>query len=370
MKVLLIGIFKDGIGNTNCGYSNAVSGMYEVLKRMEKEKKIDCVDALDATNIGNLDKFRSAYDISISFIHPSSFLNANVLDRFKMIFSLCKKNYLSVVFETKPLPKMWGAVFTSGLFDGFVAPSNFILDQLPMKNKYYLPHYIDVSNFERVNIDEKEEENIFKCLFVGQYTKRKGIKESILTFARVLGDKPDCKLIIKYHEMSKVEIPIDTMVKNYMYSNCLKPKAEVYTIDNKLDFEDLKKLYRDSSLFMGLSRGEGFGLSYLESVASGIPIIYTNWSGVKEVSVGAGNIPVDYYLDSAYNMTHHGYEHNLQYAYPKIKDAESALRNKYEQWKNDKRQYYEEVANNYKLIDSKFGYKKLKECFTDIFKGV
>jgi glycosyltransferase involved in cell wall biosynthesis len=369
MKVLLIGIFEDGVHNTNCGYSNAVLGMYTVLTKMRKEKSIECIDILDAVTFSQFNSLKKDYDVSISFIHPSSFLNANILTKFRRVFDLCKKNFLSVVFETQPLPTMWGSVFNSNIFDGFVAPSKFILDQIPDdKLKFYLPHYIDVNDFEKIDIEEKAKEDIFKCLFVGQYTKRKGIKEAILTFARVLGDKPDCKLIVKYHAMSKVEIPIETLIKNYLYSNCLKPKAEIYTIDHKLSFEALKKLYRSSSLFLNLSRGEGFSIPSVESGAIGIPIIYTNWSALKETATGAGNIPVDYFLDIAYNMANHGYEPNLQYAYPKIKDAEKALKFKYEQWKKDKRAYYKEVANNYKILDEKFGYKKLKGCFQEIFK--
>lgn len=369
MKILLIGLFDEGNTNSNCGYNNAVSGMHTVLERMVKEKIVEKVDTLDANTFGDVSELELEYDISFSFVHPSSFLNPAISQKFKDIHKKCKKNYLSVVFETKPLPAVWNTLFKSSVFDGYVSPSKFILDQIPSKNKFLLPHYINPDDFEKINIDEKvKKEDKFKCLYVGQYTSRKGIIETLTSFARILGGNSDCKLILKYHEMSQVELPMDMLIKNKMYGNCKTPIAEVYTIQDKLDFDDLKKLYRKSSLFINLSRGEGFGLCSAESMCSGLPMIYTNWSALREVSSGMGNIPIDYNLDVAHDMTHHGYEHGLQYAYPKIKDAERALLMKYESWKKDKRKYYEEVSNNWKLIEDRFGYKAIKNYFVEILK--
>ena len=47
--------------------------------------------------------------------------------------------------------------------------------------------------------------------------------------------------------------------------------------------EDLARLYRDSSLFAMPSRGEGFGLVYIESMRHGLPVIASRHDAAQEI---------------------------------------------------------------------------------------
>jgi hypothetical protein len=111
-----------------------------------------------------------------------------------------------------------------------------------------------------------------------------------------------------------------------------------------------------SSLLLFPSRGEGFGLPVAESMSAGIPVIYTNWSSTPEIAEADGNIPIDFHLDEAEGMFHHGYEIGSKYAIPSIGSCMAALRTKYKEWCDDREAYYSKVVHHRGIIDEKFGY--------------
>jgi len=250
-----------------------------------------------------------------------------------------------LVWETDRLPFSWDFLWAEKGFTGFLAPSKFVANMINLKtNKpvYYYPHYLESNMFKKINIEKKVlKEDKFKVLFVGQYTKRKGIEETIKAFSRALGKESNATLTIKYHNMSDKETPLEELTKNLVFNNIKKKdwKARIYTINDKLSFSQMNYLYLDSSLLFFPSRGEGFGLPPAEAMCSGLPVIYTNWSSLPEVCEAPGNIPIQYCLDVAEGMVNFDYEEDSNYAYPNLRQLETSLITKYEVWKKDKRKY-------------------------------
>ncbi len=372
MKVLFIGPvgeykIHDG------GYGNAASGMYFVLDKMQKEGLIDELE-LCTTSSNRISMVKSEnYDLSITMAHPSSFVNANTKVIFKQIYKLCKKNYLSVVWETVPLPSSWDFLWKEDIFDGFLCPSNFIMNQIKELSKkplFYYPHFLNKDTFPQLDIEEKKKETIFKVLFIGQYTTRKGVEDAVIAYSRALGEKKDCKLILKIHPLSNKEIHPDEYIKFLNRCNVKKHNTNsIYSLESFLDSKDLSELYKESSILLMCSRGEGFGIPAGEAMLSGIPVIYTNWSALPEVAQADGNYPVDYFLDEAVNMTHYNYENNSKYAKPSICDLMDQLSETYKLWTEDKEKYYNSVSGNRRLIEDKFGEEKIREYLTEIING-
>lgn len=59
--------------------------------------------------------------------------------------------------------------------------------------------------------------------------------------------------------------------------------GEGWTVDNrKLPQNELADLYHSAQAFLFLTCGEGFGLTGLEAMATGLPLVVSNWSGVTE----------------------------------------------------------------------------------------
>jgi len=372
MKVLFIGPVGDYKIHDG-GYGNAASGMYYVLDKMQKEGMIESVELCSTLTGGYIHPKSTEYDLSITMAHPSSFLNKNTHYNFEKIYSVCKRNYLSVVWETEPMPDSWDFLWDSGMFTGFLTPSYFIMDQIKKKTEkpiYYYPHFINKDIFPQINIEDKIEEEFFKVLFIGQYTARKGMEDAVVGYSRALGDKKDCKLILKYHTMSNKEIHPEDFIKYLNRCNVTHHLTNtIYALDSFLEVEELAKLYRESSLLLMCSRGEGFGIPPAEAMLSGIPVTYTNWSSLPEVCEAEGNYPIDYFLDEAVNMAHHGYEKNSKYAKPSISSMMTNLTQAYTFWKEDRKGYYESVKQNRQVIIDKFGEVKIKEYLMEIVNG-
>jgi glycosyltransferase involved in cell wall biosynthesis/GT2 family glycosyltransferase len=310
------------------------------------------------------------FDVSITMVHPNSFTNATTLANFIQIYKLCKKNYLSVVWETEPLPDTWKFLWDGDLFTGFLSPSYFILNQLKKVTKkplFYFPHFVNKDNFPQINVEDKLDEKYFKVLFIGQYSARKGMEDAVVAFSRALGDKSDCKLILKYHPLSNKELHPEDFIKYLNRCNVSKHNTNsIYSLESFLNVEELSKLYRESSLLLACSRGEGFGLTSPESMLSGIPVAYTNWSSLLEVSEAEGNYPIDYTLDEAITMSHHGYVNFSFYARPFIRSMMDILVETYTKWSDNKKDYYNSVKHTRDLTINKFGEEKIVEHIIDI----
>ena len=76
------------------------------------------------------------------------------------------------------------------------------------------------------------------------------------------------------------------------------PYPKIHLLHGHLTGAEISSLYTDPSVkaFISLTRGEGFGLPLLESAASGLPVITTNWSGHLDFLQKKKFIPIHYRL--------------------------------------------------------------------------
>ena len=137
------------------------------------------------------------------------------------------------------------------------------------------------TDFPYVERKMPADDEYFNFLWVGASNPRKGFEYVCGAWEAWLKSQPEevyrrTRLIMKTTKAGD-----DESVKS-MY-NCI--------IDNrKLPFNELKGLYYAAHAFLLPSLGEGWGLTLHEAQASGLPCIYTPWSG-----------PVDFMLkDAAY----------------------------------------------------------------------
>lgn len=267
MKVLFIAPI-DNFGLKDTGYGSAAAGIAYVLKKMEKEN--DTIKKITFINIAKFNEEtvpKERYDIAILVTNPHGLIGRNsIIPKLKAYIDKADKKYLSVVWETVPLPPQWKEIWDNNMFDGFLTPSYFVGAQvMKVTNKpvYYYPHYIHDEEIPQVDIDKKvESETEFTLLYMGQHTKRKGMEDAVIAFIRTLGYQRDASLVLKYHVMTPREMDPVSLIRHAVLCNTThdRPKARIYSVTAMLTRDQLCRLFSNSSALIFPSYGEGFGL--------------------------------------------------------------------------------------------------------------
>lgn len=361
MKLLYISPFND-TNSVNGGYAKVANEFKRIFEFYPES--VTCV-ATDEF-FKNKEPFVN-YDKVLFLIHPNQVMQYH--NQIAYLLQNIEKKYLHIFWETEPLPVAWKGIFENSIFNGYVASSKFNKELIEKETKF--PTYLlsvpvnekDYVDF-KIDVKEKEIEEVFTVFYIGQYTKRKGFEDAVVSFVNALGDKEDCSLVLKYYPMSSIEIPAEQMVKHLVYSNIIKKefKAKIYTLEEDLKKEKVYKLYQKSSVLLFPSRGEGFGLPLIESAMIGLPYIYTDGSSLSEFKIFNG-YPVKAYKEVSQGMAQYAYERDSEYWIPSMSSLVTNLKLCYGKWKENKKEYYSKFKNEDKLVVKEFGTEKSFQLF-------
>tara|TARA_Y100001938_G_scaffold150888_2_gene244167 strand:- start:629 stop:1792 length:1164 start_codon:yes stop_codon:yes gene_type:complete len=158
-----------------------------------------------------------------------------------------------------------------------------------------------------LNLDTK-----FNFLTVGvltgqnPYTDRKNLFFLIKWFVEEFRNNPNVGLIVKTNSGR------DTSVDKHGTKNLLKKVLKeighdsfprVYLLHGSMSRSEMTSLYKDESVkaFISCTRGEGFGLPFLESAVAGLPVIATDWSAHTEFLNKGKWIKVENKLEPIHN---------------------------------------------------------------------
>jgi glycosyltransferase involved in cell wall biosynthesis len=113
-------------------------------------------------------------------------------------------------------------------------------------------------------------------LFVGSIFNRRHIPELIEGFARLTRSRPEMQLEIVGDNRTTPRINFDALVQATGVADRIHLRS--YVAD-----DELPQLYSGASAFVFLSEYEGFGLTPLEALASGLPVVLLDTSVAREV---------------------------------------------------------------------------------------
>lgn len=173
------------------------------------------------------------------------------------------------MFESSKLPDFWKPFLESA--DELIVPAQFCQDIF--KANYGLEPKIIRLGIEPDNFYYQErnrtEEHKFTFLHLDAFKWRKGWDLVFNAFNEEFGEDggDDVRLIFK--------TTLDITPPLHYYK-------KISVIKGRLPQEELLEIYQNADCFVFPTRGEGFGLTPLEAMATGMPAIVPNHTGISE----------------------------------------------------------------------------------------
>ncbi len=124
----------------------------------------------------------------------------------------------------------------------------------------------------------REKKSIFRFGTCGWMDQRKNWKEMIRAFSS------------EFDESEPVELWIKNTNNTFGFEEAVDPRVKI--IDKLMTFPEMLDFYRDLDCFLFPSRAEGSGMPPREAMATGLPVILTNWSGLSEICDEKYNYPL------------------------------------------------------------------------------
>jgi len=194
------------------------------------------------------------------------------------------------VWDEAPSPKFNKPYYDSCDFVGCISELTYnILKDLGHKNFKYIPHAIDENVFKPLSEEERQKarEETFKdgrkdkfvMYYCSRNARRKMTSDTIRFFKMMIDKigKDKAFLLMKCN-------PGDAEGSN-LYEVCnvfgLGPKQIAFT-DEKVPPQQMAIFYNIADVTVCISNAEGFGLSSLESLMCGTPVISTRTGGLQD----------------------------------------------------------------------------------------
>lgn len=237
--------------------------------------------------------------------------------RNNWLYTPFKKNICIVPFETTVIPKSWigkinqfDALFT--LCDQNIEAFKSSGVTIPIEK---IAWGIDPEVFYEI---ERPERDIFTFGTMGALSTRKGTDILIEAFREEFPNEKDVRLICKTSY-------------NYYPFNVPSEKRIKLQMGEITHAEMMKDFFQEIDCFVFPTRGEGFGLTPLEAMATGVPAIVTNWSGPCEYLNEKDGWLLDYTMTPATVFTQETYKEECgDWAEPSKEHLKKLMRYAYE----------------------------------------
>tara|TARA_E500000331_G_scaffold57956_1_gene52200 strand:- start:91 stop:918 length:828 start_codon:yes stop_codon:yes gene_type:complete len=152
---------------------------------------------------------------------------------------------------------------------------------------------IETSDFSNNEFTNKDFDTDFNFLILSQLTgqtpetDRKNIMYTMKWLCEAFQGDPEVGIIIKTNQGRGTTIDRElthNLIRRLISEVRVGEYPKVHIVHGNLYPEEVSGLYRNKSVkgLVSLTRGEGFGLPILESAASDLPVIATDWSAHTE----------------------------------------------------------------------------------------
>jgi len=210
-------------------------------------------------------------------------------DKGDMYRLLRKKNpgfayYIGyTMFETDRIPAVW--INPCHGPDEIWVPSRFNFETfgrsgIPVEKIHIVPIGIDAEEYQpqRVKPLPIPGRRSFVFLSVFEWTNRKGWDVLLKAYLSAFSHSDAVTLVI--HAWNETGKPVQKEVNQFVSSLGKDPTRVpmIVVMEDHLSHSEMLSLYRAADAFVLSTRGEGWGLPYMEAMAMGLPAIGTRWS--------------------------------------------------------------------------------------------
>lgn len=278
MKVLYIGHYKDGTGWGNAAVNNILAMDSAGIEVIPRAVTYESQDSPYPDKIKELEKNKDINNCNIVVQHtlPHNYVYSNEYEKNIGFLAVESDDFKSTGWQhyCNLMDELWVPSETtlySAKKSGVTVPIKIVAHSLDIESyNNFVPktdQYIDVLK------------NTFTFGFVGEFIERKNIKALVQAFHITFMPEEPVTLFIK---TSKTNLAV--MQEYCMHiKNGLKLrkhyKEEVICV-GKLPDDEYKNVLSQINCFVMPSRGEAFCIPGLETMAMGIPSIYTNGIGM------------------------------------------------------------------------------------------
>lgn len=261
----------------------------------------DSLDGLVGRVMAKTGNYPSAFDVSIQVVLPNEW-----------DVSLAKFNVgVTAGVETDLCNPSW--IGNINRMDLVIVPSEHVKTTFEntgiVRTKIAVVPEAFIESVEKKELPDLglEFETDFNFLLVGQITghdaetDRKNTFSALKWLCESFRKDKDVGIVIKTNSARNSTFDRNgtkDVLKHVLSSVRKDGVPPVYFIHGELSDDEMAALYRHSQVkaYVSATRGEGFGLPFLEAAASDLPVIATNWSAHTEF-LGKGKfLPVEYDL--------------------------------------------------------------------------
>ncbi|MDK2820441.1 MAG: hypothetical protein PWP31_406 [Clostridia bacterium] len=194
-----------------------------------------------------------------------------------------KKSIGLTMLEIDGVPEQW--VDLCNKMDEVWVPSTFNRDTfiksgIQKEKVTVLPLGVDTTVFNPRDAKGKGNRKDFTFLTVCEWIPRKGYDILLEAYLKEFTGNDAVKLVIKSHVRRNYDSgeKIKQEIKHFMNNTGVKNPPKINLISQILNTSEMANLYKSADCFVLPTRGEGWNFPVLEAMASGVPVITTDWS--------------------------------------------------------------------------------------------
>ena len=186
--------------------------------------------------------------------------------------------YNSALYESTDLINCHSHMTYEMIKEHYPDKTNFIPHAIPEEIFFPITPEANVAYREKI-LGEKNKD-AFVGIWVNRNAKRKRSSDVLVAWKKFLEDLEEKTGERNAHLIMHTD-PLDQEGANlYLVSEQLKIEKNVYFSTDRLDFDKMNILYNISDFCLNMSYAEGFGLSTLESMQTGTPIVAVKTGGL------------------------------------------------------------------------------------------